>query len=569
MEAIFKRGISCLCSLALVTSLVPVTAWADDPAQAPAPVVLEDRSEILTAETSARVLEALAAPARAVENPVTLKPGSHERWIGRINAPAYALRFYEVLEEAVDGDGLEDYLIEDDYIQGTAESKGSYQNNDGSPRLVVGPIRLPASSTSEEVSQKLTELFAYATATVAAFDRDHPEVFWLGNQWQIVTSPRLSGDGSYELTGYLSLQWENDGVPVEVRSQSYLSETAVHADMRQRDQVVETVVAGCPSNASTRDVLAYFNRWLTHNNEYNTSVDLDALAESGTCPQAWECISALKGQEGETGPVCEAYSRAFMLLCKKVGIPCVLVDGWGANFGSAGPHMWNNVRVDGVWYAVDVTWNDPAGGNTGKVSGGESEEWFLLGEDSPVLFDSYPFSQTHRVRNLVFPIGPMFTNGPVLSKQAYGYVAPRPPAPETGGSSSGSSASEPKPSPTPGAMTPATPSRPQNTAGVLAKKPSVPKAKITKAKSIKKKTATVQWKRLRGKVSGYQVQMALSKKFKKGLKKLTVKKAKTTKATLKKLKSKKTYYVRIRAYYKTGGKTYYGKWSAVKKVRVK
>ena len=32
---------------------------------------------------------------------------------------------------------------------------------------------------------------------------------------------------------------------------------------------------------------------------------------------------------------------------------------------------------------------------------------------------------------------------------------------------------------------------------------------------------------------------------------------------------KKTYYVRIRAYYKTDGKVYYGNWSNVKKVKIK
>lgn len=570
MKSILMRGICCLCSLVLVSSLVPDFAWAGEPSsRASAPVVLEERSEVLTAETSAQIMMGLAASAKAVENPVTLKPGNHARWIDRINAPAYALQFYRVLEEAADGDGVEDYLIEDDYIRGTAKSKNAYQNDDEGPRLVIGPIKLSESATGDLVSRKLTELFAYATATVSAFDRDHPEVFWLGNQWQIVTSSRRTDDGSYELTGYLSLQWEHDNTPTEIRSNGYASETAVLADIQRRNQLVDAVVAGCSANASTRDTLAYFNRWLTHSNEYNTSSDLDKLAESGEYPQAWECISALEGREGERGPVCEAYSRAFMLLCEKVGIPCVLVDGYGVSFGGVGAHMWNNVKVDGAWYAVDVTWNDPAGGNAGKVSGIESEEWFLLGEDSPVLFGSNPFSLTHQVRNLVFPIGPMFTNGPVLSKQAYGYVAPKPTVPETGGDSSGGSANAPKPAPTPGMVTPAGPSRPQGSVTVSPKKPSVPKAKIAKVKSTKRKAATVQWKRLKGKMSGYQVQMALNKKFKKGLKKLTVKKAKTTKATIKRLKSKKTYYVRVRAYYKTGGKTYYGKWSSIKKVRVK
>ena len=42
-----------------------------------------------------------------------------------------------------------------------------------------------------------------------------------------------------------------------------------------------------------------------------------------------------------------------------------------------------------------------------------------------------------------------------------------------------------------------------------------------------------------------------------------------TKKTVKKLKSGKTYQVKVRAYKAVDGKTYYGTYSAVKKVKVK
>lgn len=59
-----------------------------------------------------------------------------------------------------------------------------------------------------------------------------------------------------------------------------------------------------------------------------------------------------------------------------------------------------------------------------------------------------------------------------------------------------------------------------------------------------------------------------SKKFKKA-KTVTVKSGKTVKKTISKLKSKKTYYVKVRAVKKVKGKSYIGKWSAVKKVKIK
>ncbi len=98
--------------------------------------------------------------------------------------------------------------------------------------------------------------------------------------------------------------------------------------------------------------------------------------------------------------------------------------------------------------------------------------------------------------------------------------------------------------------------------------PKVKKASLKKVKSTKKKTIQVQWKKVSG-ATGYQVQAALDRKFKKGKKTYTVKKAKTTKKTIKKLKRKKKYFVRVRAYRTVKGRKYYGSWSKAKTVKVK
>ena len=82
-----------------------------------------------------------------------------------------------------------------------------------------------------------------------------------------------------------------------------------------------------------------------------------------------------------------------------------------------------------------------------------------------------------------------------------------------------------------------------------------------------KKKVTVTYKKVSGATS-YKVTYSTSKKFKKA-KTATVKSGKTVKKTISKLKSKKTYYVKVRAVKKVKGKSYTGKWSAVKKVKVK
>lgn len=94
------------------------------------------------------------------------------------------------------------------------------------------------------------------------------------------------------------------------------------------------------------------------------------------------------------------------------------------------------------------------------------------------------------------------------------------------------------------------------------KKPS-----LSSAKSTKKKTLTVSWKKTGGN-SGWQVQYSANKKFQSGIRTVNLKAGKT-KVTIKKLKSRKTYYIRIRGDKNVGGKRMYSGWSNVKKVKIK
>ena len=101
------------------------------------------------------------------------------------------------------------------------------------------------------------------------------------------------------------------------------------------------------------------------------------------------------------------------------------------------------------------------------------------------------------------------------------------------------------------------------------------KPKATSISSLKagSKKFTVKWKKQATQTTGYQVQVATNKKFKKNKKTVTIKKQKKTKATVKKLKAKKKYYVRVRTYktVKINGKSIriYSGWSKAKTVTTK
>ncbi|MBO5371982.1 MAG: family 43 glycosylhydrolase [Lachnospiraceae bacterium] len=106
----------------------------------------------------------------------------------------------------------------------------------------------------------------------------------------------------------------------------------------------------------------------------------------------------------------------------------------------------------------------------------------------------------------------------------------------------------------------------ENAGSVEEEKVTVAKTTINTAKAAGGKKLKLTWKKVTG-ASGYEIQCALKKNFKTGLKKAVIKKN-TTKTTIKKLKKGKKYYVRIRAYktVKVNGKSQkvYGDWSKVK-----
>ena len=91
-----------------------------------------------------------------------------------------------------------------------------------------------------------------------------------------------------------------------------------------------------------------------------------------------------------------------------------------------------------------------------------------------------------------------------------------------------------------------------------------------KAPVAAKKALTVKWAKQAKKMSsstvtGYQVQVATDKAFKKNVKKSTVKGWKKTSVKVTKLKAKTSYYVRVRTYKTVGKATYYSAWSVNKK----
>lgn len=96
----------------------------------------------------------------------------------------------------------------------------------------------------------------------------------------------------------------------------------------------------------------------------------------------------------------------------------------------------------------------------------------------------------------------------------------------------------------------------------------VPKGTRISKLSAASKGFKITWKKQKTQTSGYQIQYATDKKFRKAVTK-TINKNTTVSAVYKKLKAKTTYYVRIRTYKTVSGKKYYSSWSGIKTVKTR
>lgn len=72
--------------------------------------------------------------------------------------------------------------------------------------------------------------------------------------------------------------------------------------------------------------------------------------------------------------VCEGQAKAFSAVLNELGIENTIISGIGGAEEDNGPHAWNAVKLEGIWYLVDVTWDNQ--------EPNYNYEWFLNGTES-------------------------------------------------------------------------------------------------------------------------------------------------------------------------------------------
>lgn len=168
------------------------------------------------------------------------------------------------------------------------------------------------------------EIFGVYFAVLA----DHPEFFHVGNQ----VGYEFDGNDTY--INKINLDSKGNVVPAY--------NLTTYKNMKAKlDKMVDKLIAAT-STMNNFDKVKYFHDYIVLNTNYVEGK-----------PNSHNLYGVLI--EGEA--VCEGYARALQYLCNRVGIESLFITGRSKGQN----HGWNLVKLDGEFYHIDATWNDPTG----------------------------------------------------------------------------------------------------------------------------------------------------------------------------------------------------------------
>ena len=124
----------------------------------------------------------------------------------------------------------------------------------------------------------------------------------------------------------------------------YCTAQDVAAMQVKLDQLVDQANTLCQTDL---EKVFYVHEWLVQNIAYDREHLSDDVQDDHN----------LRGALLEGTAVCDGYAKTYALTLRKLGITGVLVTS--KDIG----HAWNMVKLDGNWYQVDCTWDDPVDGS--------------------------------------------------------------------------------------------------------------------------------------------------------------------------------------------------------------
>ena len=188
---------------------------------------------------------------------------------------------------------------------------------------------------------------------------EHPELFYVKTQW----GWSIAYEGSTEVLSVFP-SYSIDG---KVIPKGKITEYRPQIQQQQAEltQKVEEITAQIGENWTPLQKALYLHDYIATHGQYDTISRVDV--ENKIDERRRDAYGMLIDGIG----VCQGYTLAYRLLLDRVGIKSGTVTSDSMN------HVWNLIRIDGNWYHVDVTWDDPTEDRIGQ----SQHVYFCLSED--------------------------------------------------------------------------------------------------------------------------------------------------------------------------------------------
>ena len=219
-------------------------------------------------------------------------------------------------------------------------------------------------SFSDTLSQSngQEQLGEYYQSAIEAYTYDNPEVFYLSPKKMYLNIETTTRGGTTTYNVFI-----NSGNEANYLAEEFNSKEEIDQAIAQIEQVKNQIVQNRTGN--TYEDIKMVHDYLVDNISYDSSLSKQNI---------YNIYGALVNREC----VCEGYARAFKYLLDELDISCVMVIGTGTNSqGETENHAWNYVQLNGNWYAVDSTWDDPVVIGGGTASEESRYKYFLVGRE--------------------------------------------------------------------------------------------------------------------------------------------------------------------------------------------
>lgn len=269
----------------------------------------------------------------------------------------FGSRWYDDVMEFLNDHEVKIEDASSDVLSSVSSAKETLVNT-AANTLTTVDVQLPDSvQTTEELADSF---YYYLSRWETNF-----EIHYVGSTTDIENVIQKAVDDAASRDQYIfghlaerTIEYEYSRLDAKIKvHQTYLTNPA-------QEDIVNEKVASILSTADTESMsdfqkVKFVNDYIVKNTEYSTNT-------TASPHSAYAVIQENKG-------VCQGYALLALKMLQALGVETQYVVGEVYTGG----HAWNLLKVDGEWYHLDTTWNDPTPDRKNIVR----YEYFLVNDD--------------------------------------------------------------------------------------------------------------------------------------------------------------------------------------------